>query len=143
MLKIFFSKIKRRMGNFPERIFTDKLWAYKKAFKKVFAKKDNVKHIFGVSIKCKKHKLKHNNNQIERHHQDIKQRYAIMRCFFDFSFAVSFLELKRNIYNFVNPNLGLKGRTPAETSDLNLKLGQNKLLELIIYSAKRIDVSKR
>ena len=50
---------------------------------------------------------------------------------------------KRNIYNFVNPNLGLKGRMPAEISDMDLKLGQNKLLGLIIYSAKRIDVSKR
>jgi len=47
------------------------------------------------------------------------------------------MDLRRTIYNFVNPHQELKGKTPAEMAEINLKLGRNKLLGLIRYLAKR------
>lgn len=36
-----------------------------------------------------------------------------------------------NCYNLVHPHMGLDGRTPAEEVGMVLKLGRNKLLNLI------------
>jgi len=43
------------------------------------------------------------------------------------------MDLRRTIHNFVNPNQELKGKTPAEMAEINLKLGRNKLLSLIRF----------
>ena len=80
--------------------------------------------------------MKHNNNHIERYNQDIKDRIKTMRGFFSYRLAEYFLNLKRIIHNFVNPYMQLKGKTPAEAADIDLKLGRNKLLNLIRHMAK-------
>jgi hypothetical protein len=54
-----------------------------------------------------------------------------MRNFGSFSGAENFLNLKPIIHNFVNPHMQLRGLTPAEKADIDLNLGQNKLLNLI------------
>ena len=41
------------------------------------------------------------------------------------------MNLKDVIYNFVNSNQQLKGKTPAEMAEIDLRLGRNKLLRLI------------
>jgi len=92
---------------------------------------------FGVPIKAKKGGLKHNNNSIERYNQDIKDRIKTMRNFFSFRRAGHFLNLKHIIHNFVNPHMGLKGKTPAEAAEIDLKLGRRKLYKLIKLMAKR------
>ncbi len=43
------------------------------------------------------------------------------------------LKLMDNCYNFVHPHMGLNGRTPAEEANIVLKLGRNKLLNLIKF----------
>ncbi len=50
--------------------------------------------------------------------------------------AEAFLNLRRIIYNFVNPQQNLNGKTPAEMADIKLKLGRNRLLGLIEWITK-------
>ncbi|NJD77053.1 MAG: hypothetical protein FIB08_08155 [Candidatus Methanoperedens sp.] len=73
--------------------------------------------LFGVPIACKKHGLNYNNNAIERHDDDFKQRSNIMRGFKSKNSGSAFTELGRIVYNFVRTHLGL-GKTPADEAGL-------------------------
>jgi len=113
----------------------DKFANYKSAFNRQFYRIANLS--FGVPIACKKYGLKHNNNPIERYNGKIKDRIKNIRSGFkSFDDAKCFLDLRRVIHNFVNPNQELNGKTPAEMAEINLNLGRNKLLELIKFLAK-------
>ena len=113
----------------------DKFANYKTAFNKLFYRIAKLK--FGVPIACKKYGLKHNNNAIERYNGKTKDRIKSIRSGFkSFEGAKAFMNLRRTIHNFVNPNQELKGKTPAEMAEINLKLGRTKLLELIKYIVK-------
>ena len=81
--------------------------------------------------------MKHNNNHIERYNQEIKDRIKTMQGFFSPKRAEYFLNLKHIIHNFVNPHMGQKGKTPAETAGIDLKLGRSRLYNLIRLMAKR------
>ena len=108
---------------------------YKNAFNKLFFRVCKLR--FGVPIACKKYGLKHNNNAIERYNGKIKDRIKNIRSGFkSFDDAENFMNLRRVIHNFVNPNQQLNGKTPAEIAEINLKLERNKLLGLIEYLAK-------
>ena len=108
---------------------------YKSAFNKLFYRIAKLQ--FGVPIACKKYGLEHNNNPIERYNGKIKDRIKIMRGGFrSFERAEAFMNLRRVIYNFVNPHQSLQGRTPAEEAGIKLDLGKCKLLNLIKYVAK-------
>jgi transposase-like protein len=115
---------KRRLITFV----SDGHGATKPAFNRYFWRIAKLEH--GVPIKRRRHGLKHNNNPIERHNQDIKQRYKVMRHFKSFDSARAFLGLRRVIFNFVRTHQGLK-RTPAEAAGIDLGLGKNRLLDLI------------
>ena len=113
----------------------DKFANYKSAFSRNFYRIANLS--FGVPIACKKYNLKHNNNPIERYNGKIKDRIKNIRSGFkSFEGARCFMDLRRTIHNFVNPNQQLNGKTPAEMAGINLKLGRNKLLKLIRFLAK-------
>lgn len=114
---------------------SDKFGNYKGAFNKLFYRV--CKLSFGVPIACKKYRLKYNNNPIERYNGDIKDRIKNMRDFGSHEGAEYFLNLKHIVHNFVNPHMSLKGKTPAEEAKVDLKLGRRKLLNLIIYVAKK------
>jgi len=43
------------------------------------------------------------------------------------------MNLRRVIYNFVNPHQELEERTPAEEAGIDLELGGNKLMSLIEF----------
>jgi len=108
---------------------------YKSAWSKLFSKL--TKATAGVPIACKKYKLKHNNNSIENYNGGLKSRLKVMRGGFrSWEGAEAFLNLRRIIYNFVNPQQNLNGKTPAEMADIKLKLGRNKLLGLIEWITK-------
>ena len=91
---------------------------------------------FGVPIACKKYGLKHNNNAIERYNGKIEDRTKTMRDFGSHEGAENFLNLRPVIQNFVNPHQNLKGRTPAEVANVDLKLERRKLLNLIRHVAQ-------
>ena len=89
---------------------------------------------FGVPIACKKYGLEHNNNPIERYNGKIKDRIKTMRGEFrNFETAEAFMNLQHIVNNFVNPHQQLQGRTPAEIAEVNVRLGRNKFLDLILY----------
>ena len=110
----------------------DKFANYKTAFMKLFYR--ICKLNFGVPIACKKYNLKHNNNSIERYNGKIKDRIKNIRSGFkSFDDARNFMNLRRVIYNFINPHQELQGETPAEKSGIDLELKRNKLLGLIKF----------
>ena len=109
---------------------SDKFENYRNGFNYYFYR--HAKLIFGVPIAYKKYGLRHNNNAIERHNEDFKQRYKVMRGFKSSESAECFTELRRITYNFVRTHQGIK-RTPAEKAGLNLDLGRNRLLDLIFF----------
>jgi transposase InsO family protein len=111
---------------------SDELGQYRRAFNRHFYR--IVKLVHGVPIACKRYGLKHNNNPIERHNQDIKQRYKVMRHFKSFASAEAFLTLRRAVYNHVRTHQTLK-RTPAEAAGIDVGLGRNRLLGLIEFCA--------
>ena len=124
-------------GNIDNRIIfvCDGFENYKNAFNKLFYRIAILQ--FGVPIACKKYNLEHNNNPIERYNGKIADRIKAIRSGFkSFDDAKCFMDLRRTIHNFVNPNQGLNEKTPAEMAKINLELGRNKLLELIEAVAK-------
>ena len=108
---------------------------YKSAFNKLFY--GVAKLAFGVPIACRKFGLKHNNNAAERYNQNIDDRIKVMRNFKSFPNAKAFFELHRICRNFINPCMQLQGKTPAEAAGVHLKLGRNRLLQLIRFMAKK------
>lgn len=99
--------------------------------------------MYGVPIACRKYKLEHNNNPIERYNGSIKSRTKIMRGGFrSFEGGEAFTNFKRVIHNFVNPHYELNGKTPAEVAEIRLPLGRNRLLGLIEY-IRRSRITKR
>ena len=118
----------------------DKFWNYKTAWSKLFFR--TTKIVAGVPIACHKYGLEHNNNPIERYNGKIKDRIKVMRGGFNsFEGAEAFLNMRRVVHNFVNPHQGLHEKTPAEAAEINLRLGRNKLLELI-KKVRRNDISR-
>ena len=105
---------------------------YKNAFNKLFYRVAKLQ--FGVPIACKKYGFEHNNNPVERYNGKISDRIKSVRSSFkNFADAENFMELRRIIHNFVNPNQELKGKTPAEAAEIKIYLGKNKLLDLIQF----------
>ena len=112
---------------------TDELDQYRRAFNRYFYRIAKLVH--GVPIACRQYRLKHNNNPIERHNEDIKQRYKTMRHFKSFASAEAFLKLRRTVYNLVRTHRGLR-RTPAESAGIDLGLGRNRLRDMIAAAAE-------
>lgn len=113
----------------------DKFANYKSAFSRNFYR--ICKLNFGIPIAYKKYGLEHNNNPIERYNGKIKDRIKNIRSGFkNFDDTKHFMDLRRIVHNYVNPNQELKGKTPAEMAEIILPLGRNKLLSLIRYLAK-------
>ena len=109
---------------------SDKFEGYKIGFTYCFYRFAKLVH--GVPIACKKYGLEHNNNAIERHNEDFRQRYKVTRGFKSPESGEAFGELRRIIFNFVRTHQGL-GKTPAEAAELDLYLGRNRLLNLIKF----------
>lgn len=105
---------------------------YKSSFNKLFYRIAELKS--GVPIACKKYNLEFNNNAIERYNGKTKDRIKSIRSGFkNFKDAECFMNLRRVIYNYINPHQELNYKTPAEIAGVNLKLGRNKLLNLIKF----------
>ena len=136
MLEVYKKEKHKKVKNRKLIEFTcDKFANYKSAFQRLFYR--TCKLNFGVPIACKKYGLKHNNNSIERYNGKTKDRIKSIRSSFkSFEGAKCFMDLRRIIHNYVNPNQELNGKTPAEMAEINLKLGRNKLLSLIRFLAK-------
>lgn len=133
MLEVYRKEKHKKVKNRKLIEFTcDKFANYKSAFTKLFSR--ICKLNFGVPIACKKYNLEHNNNPIERYNGKLKDRLKSIRSSFkNFDDAKCFMDLRRVIHNYVNPNQELQGKTPAEMAEITLPLGRNKLLSLIKF----------
>jgi len=117
----------------------DKFSNYKSAFMKLFSRVCKLN--FGVPIACKKYGLKHNNNYAERYNGKLDDRLKNIRSGFgSFEGAKSFMDMRRIIHNFINPNQQLGGKTPAEMAEIILPLKRNKLLNLIRFVRDNISL---
>ncbi|MEK6792247.1 MAG: hypothetical protein AABX95_00340 [Nanoarchaeota archaeon] len=133
ILKRYLSeKHKKNKNRLLFEFICDKFANYKTAFKKLFYRVAKLN--FGVPIACKKYGLKHNNNPAERYNGKLDDRLKNIRSGFgSFEGAKSFMDMRRIIHNFVNPNQQLHGKTPAEIAEIILPLKRNKLLNLIRF----------
>lgn len=118
---------------------SDKFENYKTAWSKLFSIVTKLR--FGVPIACKKHKLKHNNNSVERHNRELSRRFDTLNVFQTHLGAETTSSLHKMVHNYVNPHTTLNGKTPAEAAGLNLQLGENKILKLIEI-AQNIEMTK-
>jgi len=132
--KPLYEKLRDNCEGLPPRIVTGKLGHYRCAFNKYFYH-TGVKLVHSVPIACRKHGLKHNNNPIERENQRIKMRTKTMRGFKSHISCRRFLHMLDIMYNFIKPNMALRGGYPAEEAGIKLHLGRNRLLHLIQTSA--------
>ena len=113
---------------------SDKFANYKVAWKKLFSRITKIN--FGVPIACKKFGLKHNNNSVERHNRELSRRFDALNFFQSHEGAQSTSTLCKVLHNYINPHTMLGGKTPAESAELILPLGTNKLLNLIEIARK-------
>ena len=132
--KPLYEKLRDGCEGLPPRIVSDGLGHYRRAYNKYFYH-TGVKMVHGVSIACRKHGLKHNNNPIERENERIKMRTKTMRGFKSHVSCKRFLDLLDIMHNFIKPSMALDGGYPAERADIKLPLGRNRLLSLIQISA--------
>lgn len=119
-----FRNAKKRTKEDPDVIKTDGFRGYPMLIRKNFP---NTKHIFNCGISKTKH-----NSEIERLNGSQKDRTKNMRGFDGMEGAQIFHDGWRNYYNFIRPHQSLMGLTPAQMSGINLKLGQNKWLSLLL-----------
>ena len=132
--KPLYKTLRDRCEGLPPRIVSDKLGHYRRAFNKYFYH-TGVRMVHGVPIACRKHRLKHNNNPIERENQRIKMRTKTMRGFKSHVSCRHFLHMLDIMHNFIKPSMALRGDYPAEEAGIKLQLGRNRLLSLIQLSA--------
>ncbi len=112
---------------------SDKLAHYKKGFNKYFRNVATITH--GVPIKCRKYKLKRNNNPVERDHQYSRKLEKNTRGHKSFQGVTALFNLGDVYYNFIDKQILLDenlGITPAHRAGIKINLGEKyQLLNLI------------
>jgi transposase-like protein len=106
---------------------TDGLQSYHKAFNKEFYDRhQESEHVIAAGLTARS-----NNNKVGRLHNTVRERVKVMRGLHSDKSAAVFNEGFKAYYNFVRPNQALSGKTPAEVAGVDLKLGENRWLELV------------
>jgi transposase-like protein len=133
--RLFRRMINGSSGRF--RLFvSDKLGAYQQAFNKFFRqasdwRRKGARLNHGVPIGSRKHGLTRNNNTIERDNQRIGRRVVLTRGFKSDRSAWNILQMMDIGYNFLDPHLGLRGRTPADAAGVGIGAEENPLMRLV------------
>ncbi len=115
---------KKLVSKNPNYILTDSLNSYQEAIREEF--ENRVAH-----IKTKSFTDGFVNLPIERYHNEIREKLKTRRGLGNDESAQTFSELLKINHNFVKPHQGLKGKTPAQAAKIDLKLGNDKYLDLI------------
>ena len=134
-------RTKFKTGEQVEIVTTDGLMGYPAVLRKTFSLQSS----YHASSRTKS-KIIHNvviasergfNHPIERLHNTIRERTKIMRGFHgSLESAYAIMKGLEINYNFVRKHLALDGKTPAEVSITELKLGVNRWLDLIKLSKR-------
>ena len=138
-----FKKVKNTAKNQrPDIMVTDGLLAYKKAIKKEFVthkdnigrpRKNSVLHIGNAGFK-----KPINNNIVERLHGEFREFDKVRRGFKADKTAEQWLNGMKLYHNFIKPHSSLKGATPSQKANIDLKLGNNRWLGLLKESVKGV-----
>jgi transposase-like protein len=111
----------------PELLITDGLQSYHKAFNREFYDHhQESEHVVAEGLTARS-----NNNKVERLHNTVRERVKVMRGLHSDKSAAVFNEGFKAYYNFVRPNQALGGKTPAEVTGIDLKLGENRWKAII------------
>jgi putative transposase len=123
----------KKKTNHTKAIIHDGLKSYDEAFQKEYftLKNPRVKNIRSVSVR-------HDglNSKVERLHGTIREREKVMRGMQTRKTAKQIVEAMRINYNFVREHQAI-GKTPAEEAGINLRLGRNKIGNLIRLAAEK------
>jgi len=129
-----FLKAKKKGSKFV--LTSDKYAGYKKGHNKFLYRLAKLNH--GVPIKCKKYKLKKNNNCIERDHQYSRALEKISRGHKNIETSSALFDIGDIYYNYIDKQK-LSGekmyRTPAERAKIKINLGRDYMLLNLIKQA--------
>ena len=121
---------KKLISRNPNYVLTDSLNSYQEAIREEF--ENRVAH-----VKTKSFKDGFVNLPIERYHNEIRANLKTRRGLGNDESAQDFSELLKINHNFVKPHQGLGGKTPAQAANIDLKLGNDKYLDLIKQASKK------
>jgi len=106
---LLMDKAKRITGITPEKIITDKLYAYW----------DGIELVFGADTEhVQSGPFAHGDStsKIERSHSVLKERTKVMKAFRNIETLIQFTDGFLVYYNYLKPHHSLKGKTPAEAA---------------------------
>ncbi len=113
----------------PNFVITDALHSYETAFRKEFDSRKT------AHIKTKSLSKGFENRPIERYHNEIRAIIKAKRGLGNDKSTQEFADGYRIYHNYCRPHSGLPDKiTPAEASGIDLKLGENKIHDLIVKS---------
>jgi len=121
----------------PEQIVTDKLAAYVGAIRKAYPiEQTGDKKVRHIRYKGIRNKEVHNND-LERYHGTFREFDKVRRGFFKHRTGKENVDGFRTYYNYIREHSEL-GTTPAEAAGIDLNLGENKMLGLMMASLNPI-----
>lgn len=115
----------------PSYVITDSLRTYEQAIRKELDSRKT------AHIKTKSLSDGFQNRPIERYHNEIREKLKARRGLGNDESTQRFADAYRIYHNFVRPHTGLPDNiTPAEASGIDLKLGNDKIRNLITKSTE-------
>lgn len=128
-----FNEMKQR-APLPKAIVHDGLHTYDQAYQEQLftLKNPRIENIRSVGAGEKGLNMK-----VERLNGTMRDREIVMRGLDTAKTAQEIADGMRIHYNFVRPNMAIRGLTPAEVAGINLNLGNNKVENLIRQAAIR------
>jgi transposase-like protein len=136
--KKIFETGKERVESNPSYIITDSLNAYEAAFRNEFDTRRT------AHLKTKSLSEGFANRPIERWHNELRVLTKTRRGLGNNKSAQVYMDLARINHNYCRPHLGLPDQiTPAVAAGIDLKLGDNKLGDLITKSAEVKEQKKK
>ena len=130
--KKIISSGKKLVSKNPNYILTDCLNSYQAAIREEFQNKT-------AHIKTKSLKEGFVNRPIERYHNEIREKLKARRGLGNDESAQNFAELHKIHHNYVRPHQGLDGKTPAQSANIELNLGDDKYLDLIKQAGTKVN----
>jgi len=127
-----FQDAKQKLRVMPIVVTHDGLQSYGEAFKNEFYTQTTPRTIEVRSVSIRERGF---NNRMERLNQTFRDRNKTQRGLDHERSAQLMADGTRIEYNFIRPHMALDGKTPAEASNLNLPLGENKWKSLIQNAA--------
>jgi transposase-like protein/predicted nucleic acid-binding Zn finger protein len=115
----------------PSYVITDSLRTYERAIRKELDARKT------AHIRTKSLEEGFENRPIERYHNEVRSVIKSKRGLGNDESAQKFSDYYRTFHNFVRPHTGLEDNiTPAEASGIDLKLGNDKIKDLITKSVE-------